>query len=320
MKPIWLIILALALVAEATELGKLQDSFMSRYDATNQERDDGLKKLESSYVTALERHLDKVKASGKLERVIPVRDEIQAVQTDAGSLPELPESTDRELRSMRDKFVEAREKILETHAKSLIDLADKMEELLRKKEAELTKAGKIDDALSANRMRETLGSDEGIAGARQHLDINRQVGPQSRMPIQLREAKLRALEKRFSFYGLVTEPGLEALHAKAVNRYREIDDGRGELLVVPAPIRLELRFPREVTELDAEAYLGVVGDAIFRVHVAGELVKELDFEGDLNSSKQLKCKFSPTRSLVIEVDPKSEKDGAWTALSKGFVR
>ena len=71
------------------DLEKLQTSFMARYDEANSTRDEQLKQLEASYLGALERHLDKVKASGDLKVVVPVRDEIEAMKATPGSLPSL---------------------------------------------------------------------------------------------------------------------------------------------------------------------------------------------------------------------------------------
>lgn len=161
-------LLALLLTASAlhgVSLDDLQNSFIAHYDALNTKRDEQLDKLETSYRKALERNLDQTKASGKLELVIPVRAEIEALKTGAKTLPDLPRNAPYEFKQMRGKFSEASGKITGIHAKALSELAKKMKAALALKETELTKAGEIDNALAAKRMSETLANDSGVKAA-----------------------------------------------------------------------------------------------------------------------------------------------------------
>jgi hypothetical protein len=139
---------------------------MERYDAANLTRDDQLKKLDASYLAALNRQVEKAKATGKLDAVIPFLDEVQAVKTAADPLPELPATASAELKQMRAKHADARAKILKSHAETVTSLADKMTAALKAQESELTKAGKIDEALAAKHMRESLEKDEKLRDSR----------------------------------------------------------------------------------------------------------------------------------------------------------
>jgi hypothetical protein len=160
----------------ADALEDLHKSFMSRYDAANTLRDEQIKKLDASYLAALERMQDKAKSTGNLDSVVPILDEIQAVKTAADPFPELPANATSELKQMRGKHTESGSKILKTHAETITGLFGKMDQALKSQEVELTKAGKIDAALAAKHMRESLAQDQGITAARNSMENARQVG------------------------------------------------------------------------------------------------------------------------------------------------
>ena len=170
---LWLLtalLLPLAAVRGDT-LAQLQKSFLERYDEANATRDAQLQKLEASYLAALNREIEKTKATGRLEAVIPFVDEVEEVERASGELPALKDNTPPELRQMRGKYSQARTAILKKHAESLISLADKMKSALEAQEAALTKAGKIEDALTAKHMREGLENDAGVRDARAFLQF-----------------------------------------------------------------------------------------------------------------------------------------------------
>lgn len=153
--------------AAAQSLDSLQKGFMEKYDALNQERDEKLDKLTTSYAAALKRLLQDLQKTGNLDAVLPARDELTAIESGKDELPTLAPTSPPPLRSHRAKFLEARTTIHADHARALVALADRMNSLLATQEADLTKAGKLDDALAAKRMRETLANDPGIRQARE---------------------------------------------------------------------------------------------------------------------------------------------------------
>jgi hypothetical protein len=67
---------------------------------------------------------------------------------------------------MRAKLAEGREHIIRSHAVTLTNLADKMQQALKTKESELTKAGEIENAVAAKHFRESLENDQKIIDAR----------------------------------------------------------------------------------------------------------------------------------------------------------
>jgi hypothetical protein len=160
----------------ADTLGRLHKSFMERYDEANSKRDDQLRQLDQSYLAALLRQQDKAKASGKLDAVLPWVGEIQSIKTGANPLPDLAEGAPGELKQMRAKHAESRDRIIKSHAIAITGLADKMEQALKSQESELTKAGKIDEALAAKHMRETLAGDQAIRSAGDLLKLGGPAG------------------------------------------------------------------------------------------------------------------------------------------------
>lgn len=290
-------ITAFASHAVAADLGKLQQSFMARYDEANTKRDEGLKKLEASYLAALKRHLDKVKNSGRLEIVIPVRDEIEAVETAVDPLPKLPEKSDRELKDLRQKYVGAREAILETHAKTLVELAEKMEQALEKAEASLTKAGRIDEALAAKRMRETLGEDAGIQGARE-----RGASPSILEGEWECLSKLQAviIEKGESSVGWVEGDPQAKITDNSMAQIKKFAPKSAVFISVPNA-RVEFRSAREIREFRCKLVMGMNGDAQFRVYANGKLKKRVDLAGE-GQDREISVEFEPTKTLVLEVD------------------
>ena len=169
-------LLGLAGAARGITLEELQKSFIARYDEANAKRDDQLKKLEAGYLGALERYLGKVQKGGRLEAVVPVRDEIESIRTGADPLPSLPDNAAYEFKQLRRKYVDARDAAIGEHAETLVELAGKMDAALEDQEAALTKAGRIDDALAAKRMRETLSADAGIKAARDRTSLGQGAG------------------------------------------------------------------------------------------------------------------------------------------------
>jgi hypothetical protein len=204
----FMLLLALPLVGGP--LDDLQSNFQTRCDFAEADRDLQLKKLDASYLAALDRQVEKTKATGKLDAVIPYINEIQAVKNAARAaglapppsgesqaqdparsdrpLPSdrntetpggnaatetpLPAGSSLELQQMRAKHAEARAKILKSHAEALASLADKMVAALKSRETEFTKAGKFDDALAAKKMRENMEKNDGILHAKSLIGTN----------------------------------------------------------------------------------------------------------------------------------------------------
>lgn len=296
-------------VASAATLEELQSSFMSRYDEVNTKRDEQLKKLEASYLGALERHLAKVTGSGKLDEVLPVRNEIEAVRTDGDSLPELAKSADRELKATRGKFVGARGQIIETHAKSLIELSDKMISALEVQERELTQAGKLDEAIAARRMRETLASDKGIQASRERLAIEKGNGQLLGEWENLLENSFVVVKKGGydpHVYG-ADLTGLKAF-VPLITWVEKEGVEKGEAFLCVAPTTVEFNFKEPVQQFRAEARPVGGGKLAMRVRVGAKIFYE-HVAG--REAASINLKFEPTRKITLEVDPLGDLTHDW---------
>ncbi|MCH7225439.1 C-type lectin domain-containing protein [Haloferula sp. A504] len=155
--------------ARARSLDDLQKTFMENYDALNLERDQRLEKLSGGYLQVLERLMDQAAAAGRLEAALPIRDEIETVREGNGRLEDLPDTSPDSLKENRGKYVAARKKIDDDHARELVELAGRMEKLLKQEEVELTRAKKLDQAVAVKRMREVLAEDAGLERARERM-------------------------------------------------------------------------------------------------------------------------------------------------------
>ena len=170
--------------ASAQAVDQLRQSFDQRCEQAATLRDDQLDKLKQSYQAALERLLDKTETAGNLDAALPIHQELEALKQGTATLPVLPDNAG-ELKSMRTKYLDTRQQILKTHATALVGLADKMETALKAREAELTKAGKIADAVAARETREELAKDPDVRSARDLLMLGG-AGGRGRAALQLR--------------------------------------------------------------------------------------------------------------------------------------
>lgn len=176
--------LALACSSFAQSLDALRQNFDQRCEQAATARDEPLEKLTASYRSALERLLEKTKSTGKLDSALPIHQELEALKQVPVTLPPLADSAS-ELKLLRTKFLDSRQQILKTHASSLAGLTEKMEAALKERESQLTKAGKIADAVAAREAREELALDPDVRSARDLLKLGG-TGGKGRAALQLR--------------------------------------------------------------------------------------------------------------------------------------
>lgn len=154
---------------DSDRLGSLQKSFMARYDALNERTAKSEEQLSASYIAALGRLQIKLQKTGKIEVVLPVKEEITNIKTRNSDLPEIPPTAHPELVSLRQTYTASRSKIRVKHAEDLVQLSAKMIKLLDDETKSLTKEGKIDEATAAKRMAESLEEDPKIVASRELL-------------------------------------------------------------------------------------------------------------------------------------------------------
>ena len=146
----------------AQSLEEFQRSFTEDCVSLGQERDRDLGKLAGNYITALRELGEKAKQSGNLDAVLPVRDEIAAVEGSKWPLPLLGKTAPKRLRELRDTYVEERGKIEKEYSRRVSELVGKTTDLLKQREVELTKAGDVDGALAVREMVRLISSDPAL--------------------------------------------------------------------------------------------------------------------------------------------------------------
>jgi hypothetical protein len=302
----WISVFAIPLAAPtfAADLNQLQSSFIARYDEANTTRDEQLRQLETSYLGALDRHLGQVKASGELDRVVPVRDEIEAIKAGTDPLPAVSEAAGPELKTMRGKYVTARANVRKSHAGTLVSLSDKMTAALQEMERSLTRDGKIDEALSAKRMRETLATDSGILAARELLRESAGDDPGvlvSKWTLLL-EQGMQVEEKGFGEVGSLTEVAKEGRGFWSRLLTGGDDKDADRILVTPSPSRVSFKPQMSVKELRGKVSMAFPnGRATVRIKAGGKQVFEQRLDAD-SSSARIDLVIDPTRSIEIETE------------------
>ena len=304
----------------ADALEDLHKSFMSRYDAANTLRDEQIKKLDASYLSALERMQDKAKSSGNLDSVVPILDEIQAVKTAADPVPELPANATGELKQMRAKHTESRSKILKAHAETVTGLFGKMDQALKSQEVELTKAGKIDAALAAKHMRESLAADQGATAAREFLDAASSKSSSTAWRSLLKEP-MEVTKKGLWDPCILSEIGPEKKvlvpFADMLKTQRERPD---QILMGHAPAITEFSLSKHATQIRGKIFLGnVAGNARFTIH-AGKKVVFDQVMANKAEAQSFEASFDPTKTLTLGIDPLEADNNDWCAWLAPEIR
>ena len=304
--------LALAAASPAQSLGTLQKGFMDKYDALNRDRDGKLEQLETNYAAALTRLLDDSKRTGNLDAVLPVRDEISAVESHTWPLKELPKTAPRQLVEMRAKFVDARNKTAADHATELVALVDRMQQLLKDQEAELTRKGDIEAALTARKMAETLDQDATIQAARTEAHPKRVPSITEADWISLQKFDMQVIEKSNMYCEWVTERFLASLSSLARGRLKEAG-GSAPILAAHAPATVEFRTKRPITRFRCRIFLASeVGDVAFTIIAGDKRVRSVTLSGKVGG-RELSCEFPETTTLRLVTDPRGSMNSDHSA-------
>lgn len=329
-----LLIAAIPLLAAMAETARGQEedvlttlhrSFRARCEEAGEVRDGQLRQLDDAYSAALQRQVEKSKSSGQLGAVLPFIDEIEALKK--GNPPAPTPDAPAELRNMRAKHDEGRRKILETHARAVTGLADKMDAALVRQESSLTKAGDIATALEAKRMRESLSADPDLAAARDLLDIgSRSSGvpgirwiPLATMPHQIahhgQQFSGLLIDEKNEGKGNRYPPFINQLMSRATGAQKK------EVIAMFAPSEIQFRPAQHVVEFRGKAFLGLDGDVTFRVKAGGKIVAEKVMKaGTGEPVVDITCKFPPTRLLTLEVDANGDDRGDCSAWLEAEAR
>lgn len=307
-----------AVTAAEDEVEQLRLSFEKRYEAVNTQRDEQLAKLETGYLAALNRHLEKVKSSGKLEDVLSIRDEVEAVKKGKDPLPALPATATYDFKQLRKTYTDARAAIQKSHFSSVSDLAAKMTEALKAKEVQFTKAGKIDDALAAQKLRESLDQDEGIVAAREQVSKQ---GPLKKDWVSLLESDWEIEQSESWYVG-------DAEGLKGKGRYLEeskalmqkVRDGGFPHFIGVPKARVVFKLKTKVTRFEAKVAMLSFGNASLILRAGDKEVTEVRIDNIENKEEVLKAEFAPTNRLILDFDAQGDSSGDWIGIFSPKVR
>lgn len=300
----------------ADEVEKLGESFEQRRAAVTTQRDEQLVKLETGYQAALNRHLEKVKASGKLEDVLILRDEIEAVKDGTDPLPPLPATAGNEFKQLRKTYDESRARILKTHETSVADLAAKATEALKAKEVQLTKAGKIEQALEAKKLREAIEKEEGIADAKPGGKPDQEAGADGW--ISIKKAEVKVISESQLPVKWIDDEYRATLPESVAKNVDEEKAGENSLMTV-APATVQVNFKSFVTRFRCKAFLADEGDATFVISAGGKVVESFELKG-AGKSKDIDLRLPQTRELVLSVEINGIQHGDWGVWMNPEVR
>jgi predicted outer membrane lipoprotein len=132
------------LPAQANEfVEKLKESASSEIEKSETEALFRHAELSQKYVAALKALEERIKASGDLDAVIRVRDEAESI-TKSG---QVSSHTDKGITELRDKYIAARDLIVKDANAVRTKVVESLTKTIRDREATLTKAGQVDEAL-----------------------------------------------------------------------------------------------------------------------------------------------------------------------------
>lgn len=298
--------LALSPVAggqDATKLEKLKQSFEARRASAVDEHAKAAEKLVMSYRVALERLQDKAQKSGKLEDVLPVRDEIARIDKEESPLPPLGPTASPELKKLRETYDQASAKAAKAHAEEIAAMADKMIDLLEKESETATKAGRIDDALAIEKMIEALGVDQGLQDARALAGAEKKAAGGASRAISLLKAKRTVLDGGTSYWvGSIDGKEGQGNYDPAIPGLVPPEDAGGQHLFLHPPSRVEFRFDRPVERFSTDAFVARNGDVICRLYIGNRKASEVKVSAADKARRNWEVKFKPTDTFVLEVD------------------
>jgi hypothetical protein len=306
--------LLLTLRVAGGPLDELKINFQTRCDFAEADRDLQLKKLDASYLAALDRQVEKTKATGKLDAVMPLIGEVQAVKDGKDPLPELPEGASLELKQMRAKHAEARAKILKSHAEAVTSLADKMVAVLKAKEQELTKAGKFDEALTAKRMRESLEKDEEIVAAKRNANAKNSMAGSDIAWRPLSSESMTVLKRGLYDVCYLDKIGPETkVLDPFVTTLKEIQKKNENILIATPNCAMEFGSEKPMRQLRGSVLLAHGGGGVnFVVKIDGQPAYTKAIEREAKAVA-FEINFEPTNTIRLEVDSMGDETHDWSA-------
>lgn len=149
-------LLAFALAASSVRAGEfvetLKESASAEIEKSETQALFNQAELSQKYVAALKVLEEKLKSTGDLDAIIRVREEVDSV-TKSGEVTSHP---DQAIAELRGRYIAAREVIMKDANAARTKVVESLTRAIREKEAALTKAGQVDEALAIRKEGEQL--------------------------------------------------------------------------------------------------------------------------------------------------------------------
>lgn len=152
--------------SSAKTLAEVTESYEKKVTEILAEKSAANTKLREGYLRRLTLVKKDIQGSGNLEKAELIVFEIQKIQSDIWPLNPLTVTAPAILKKARKLYTEARFKIENKSAVSMVKLADIMLVFLEKRKIEATKSGELGEAQAARALLERLDKDEVISAAR----------------------------------------------------------------------------------------------------------------------------------------------------------
>jgi hypothetical protein len=149
----------------ALTLDDLYQSFTARKLKIIDDRDTNIASLGANYTVALKKMQQKYEAAGRLDDALSVKKENDLVTSKTWPIPPLVVGAPRDLVVARKLYIQNHLDFQRQSGRSLMEVAEKMDELLAEKVISLTKEGDLETAKKARAIQEAIAKDELLAEA-----------------------------------------------------------------------------------------------------------------------------------------------------------
>lgn len=286
----------------AQDLEGLHRSFMTKYDQINTNRDAKIETLTEGYLGALDRLKKQLQTTGQLELVLQAQNEIDLINKDIWPFEDLGDKAIADLKSLRAKYVESRLKVQKEHSTQLAEIVDKMEKLLATQIVDLTKAGKIEEAKLAQKMKDDLAKDAGIAEAKSEQAKNATETSLGWVPLPYDSYEVKS-QKSYYVGPLIGKRGKgveDPLCIAEVKKYAS--DDKNVFMMIPN-CEVEFTAKKSFTEFRGEVILTrVAGSASIQIIAAGKTIHKSDLKGGAEKAQSISCKFPSVNKITVICD------------------
>jgi hypothetical protein len=174
-------------MVSAITLPELEKSYEGKCTEIVTEKVKSITALQESYLAALKKIENKYQRAGRLNEVLLVKKEIQAIENDQWPLLQLPKQISMETSTPRKIYLRKHIEIEQQAAKDLVQTADTMAKALDAQVTSLTKSGDLQNAKLAQQIQAEIEANPIISSARKLVKNVRSDGS-SRPALRIRRS------------------------------------------------------------------------------------------------------------------------------------